>query len=467
MKHLSWLIPSLFFYGSLSHASLKSEVEAILNRYGQKSSFSLRDQTGKEILAIRPDLSLAPASIAKTVSTGCSLLKLTPAFQFETEFGFTGKIDQDTLKGDLVIRGHGDPALVIEDLREAIEKVQTLYKIKKIEGNLVFDVSYFGQESLAMAEGFEGDAGRSFSTDLTPSPFNQNSFSIWTAASYRSEGKTNLATLPRGVMDVDLKNETRLGKATAITVSYNPEKGKATVAGQLDADDGPKGVWRSVPDNYKYYGEIIKSLWSELGGSWKNFKSTTSKTPIAVQPLWTIQSKPLAKILMDVNKLSLNMGAELTLLAAGAKETQGPANYPKALQVVQQCLSDFAVPSDTIVLTNASGLSREARIKTSGLSLFLYKMQLTSYAPEYLASLSLVGLDGTGRTRMRDLPGQARIKTGSIAGVSSIAGYLWDKDHQSYTFALIMNGVNQGDPAIKTAQDEILTKVLKSAKSQN
>ncbi|MBK7963454.1 MAG: D-alanyl-D-alanine carboxypeptidase [Bdellovibrionales bacterium] len=110
----------------------------------------------------------------------------------------------------MVIQGGGDPSLVIEDLREVIEKLRYVHGIKKIEGSLIFDVSYFGVKSIKTAEGFDGDNGRSFAADLTAISMNQNSFSFWVTADHRNNQKTRAVTLPAQVLDIEVTNKTKL-----------------------------------------------------------------------------------------------------------------------------------------------------------------------------------------------------------------------------------------------------------------
>jgi serine-type D-Ala-D-Ala carboxypeptidase/endopeptidase (penicillin-binding protein 4) len=459
MKIRNWIVALQIFSICLSaQATLPQKLEKLLSSHGKKVSFSLRDTDGKEVSSFNGDLALSPASIAKAVTTACSLDVLGPQFQYETLFSASGQIEGDSLKGDLVIQGSGDPSIVIEDLREIVEKLRFVHGIKKITGDLIFDLSYFGKRALPTAEGFEGDSGRSFTADLTPISFNQNSFSIWVTPDLRDSKKTRAVSLPAQVVDVEISNRSKIASSTEVSVSYDPKKMEATVAGGMTKDAEPKGIYRAVGDSYEYAFKLFRRLWLDAGGEWPKGEAKYSNTPVKATLLWKHGSNPLSKILNDVNKLSLNLGAEMIFLAAGGSKFDRPANYDKSLNLLKECLSGYKIPEGSIVLNNGSGLSRQARIKTSGLSLFLQKYAQTPYAPEYLSSFGILGVDGTTKARLKNFAGRARLKTGSLKDVRSIAGYLYSADKKAYSFAMIQNSVDPNDA--KQLEDEVIKTIL-------
>lgn len=450
-----------FLFKSASFGStLSQDIKSTLSSYKNKVSFSVRNPEGVEVFALNSDQSMAPASVAKTVSTACSLATLGPSFQFETLFSHTGQVSGDVLKGNLVISGNGDPSLVTEELREVIEKIRVLYGIKTIEGDLVLDVGYFNSEGLVMAEGFEGDAGRSFTALLTPFPMNQNSFAFWAAPDLSAPRKAKVALLPNGVLDLKLANQVQAGNSTQLSVAYQPQAKSATVSGTVDKDGDLKGVYRAAPDAYQYYFKLMQKLWKDAGGEWSS-KATykVQKGVSGKRLLYKHQSKYLSQILMDINKFSLNLGAELVFLAAGQKNATLPASYEKSKAMLDRCLTDFGV-SDGIHLVNASGLSRESKIKTSALTKFLGQYVESKFAPEYLGSLSILGVDGTAKTRLTEFAGRGRVKTGTLKDVRSIAGFLYDQKHRPYSFAMFFNDISMGDPKIKIVEDRVLEKIL-------
>ncbi len=462
-----WMICFLFFFSCVGQAEtqragkngvLEKEIRNLLSGYKNKVSFSIRGPDGGELLDINGQQSMAPASVAKSVSTACSLSKLGPSYQFETNFSYRGQVTGETLKGDLVISGNGDPSLVTEQLREVIEKIRVLYGIKTIQGDLIFDVAYLNSEGLTMADGFEGDAGRSFTALLTPFPMNQNSFAVWAAPDLGSGNKARVAVLPNDVLDLRITNQVKEGGSTQLSVSYQPQSKALTVSGVVDRDGDLKGVYRAAPEAYQYYFKLIQKLWRDAGGEWGKGSYKIQKNVNGKKLLVKHQSKYLSQIMMDVNKFSLNLGAELVFLAAGSQS--GVASYEKSQAMLTRCLSDHGIRDEEIHLANASGLSRETRLKTSALTNFLNKFHESQFAPEYLSSLSILGVDGTAKTRLNSFSGRGRVKTGTLRDVRSIAGFLYDEKHRPYSFAMIFNDVSMGDPKIKATEDQVIEKIF-------
>ena len=91
------------------------------------------------------DKPLNPASAIKAATAWAALEKFGPAHQWTTEVFADGEISGETLTGDLVIRGDGDPFLVIEDLWRLLREVR--YKgVRTITGDLVIDDSKFATD---------------------------------------------------------------------------------------------------------------------------------------------------------------------------------------------------------------------------------------------------------------------------------------------------------------------------------
>ena len=453
------LLFSLAFYLTSTTHPLQQKIEKILKPYGAQVGFSVRDSRGVELADVHGDLALTPASVAKLVSSACSLSSLGQSFQFETEFGMTGSLKNGVLDGDLIIRGAGDPSYVIEDLKEDLERLAVVYDVKEIKGKLIFDTSFFEKPELLISDDFNGDQDRSFRAKLTPLALDFNSFSIWSMA---DGSKSKIEILPKGVWDPKVINQVKVSRGdSALSVSIDFAEEKIKVSGNVSADGNPKVLYRALPDPYLAFARLFKRVWAEQGGvAPKDFH--ISSTPVRYKKLFSHTSRAINRMFLDINKLSTNFGAEMILLTAGAKKYGTPASLEKSKKVLSTCLSDLKISEEKIRLENASGLSRTSKIQASALSLFLIKIKDLEYAPEYLSSFSILGRDGTTKSRLSSYAGRARLKTGTIQNVKSVAGYVFTASHQPISMVLFFNCPKCSQSSMLETEDDILRLLLEA-----
>jgi D-alanyl-D-alanine carboxypeptidase/D-alanyl-D-alanine-endopeptidase (penicillin-binding protein 4) len=439
---------------------VQNNIESLLKPYKNQVGFSLRTLDGKELMSINAQKSFSPASVAKAVSSACSLWELGTAYKFQTEFAYTGNIKNGILNGDLILKAAGDPSFVVEDLKEVLEKIHAVFGIREIKGKLIFDVSYFGKPELSVLNGFDRDKGRSFHAKLTAFPLNHNSFSIWVVPTKDAQPKISL--MPMGIFDFKIDNKlktTSLGKYW-VRLDWKPKKGAMVFTGTVPSGSAVKTYYRSLPNPYESHAKLVNRIWSELGGEWPQFAYKISTDSVASKTFLSHQSRPVSRMILDVNKLSTNFASELIFLAAAAKRFGAPTSQDKANRLMADCLSHFQASG--IDLKNASGLSRKSLVRAGALTSVLSKLAGEDFSPEYFASLSILGVDGTFKKRLQTHAGQARLKSGSLKGVRSLAGYLYPKKGPPLVMALLFNCSSCGK--ISKVEDEILKALLKAKK---
>lgn len=440
---------------------LKRDITQMVSAYGESVSFSLREPGGKELFNLRGDQLFSPASVAKMVSSACTLETLGPDFQFETAWGYRGEIKGEKLEGDLVVRGSGDFSYVIEDLKMAAEQIRYVFGIKEITGKLVYDVSYLGRPQMNIFEGFEGDKGRAFTSVATAHPINHNAYSIWI---YPQSPKPLVSVIPHQAVDLDMTNRLSLvngrlnGSRTSL--DYRPDDGKLILSGQIGRSDNVRAYYRSLRDPYASFTRLFKFNLELLGVKWGG-ETSFSPTPANFEALWTHRSTNMGRLLVDVNKLSTNFGAELSLLAAAAQAFGLPTSLEKSQKLLNRCISSWGLSDKDFRLENASGLTRDSRIKTSALTQFLSKISSAPYAPEFQSSLAILGLDGTTRSRLPHYAYRARLKTGSLNNVRTIAGYVDHPQRGKLAMALFLNCGSCDLGRWIRVEDEVISRILR------
>jgi D-alanyl-D-alanine carboxypeptidase/D-alanyl-D-alanine-endopeptidase (penicillin-binding protein 4) len=239
-------------------------------------------------------------------------------------------------------------------------------------------------------------------------------------------------------------------------VTDGVETGKTvTFSGTFSPDCGGKYLELSVFNDNQYAFYTFKKLWRELGGKFSGEPKIQDMPPSAVK-VTTQLSDPLGYVVRDINKWSNNLMARQLLLTLAAEKAAVPAIEAKGAQVIKDWLASKGLTSPELVIENGSGLSRIERISAEHLSQMLVSAYNSPVMPELMSSMPILASDGTVMKRLKDSPvaGHAHLKTGSIDGVSAIAGYVLDKQNKRQVLVMLVNHANAA--ASKATQDVLI-----------
>jgi D-alanyl-D-alanine carboxypeptidase/D-alanyl-D-alanine-endopeptidase (penicillin-binding protein 4) len=161
----------------------------------------------------------------------------------------------------------------------------------------------------------------------------------------------------------------------------------------------------------------------------------------------------LAEVIRDINKFSNNVMARQLFLTIGAEVSRQPGSAERATRAIRGWLASRGMDMPELVLDNGSGLSRIERISAASLARLLEHAYAGALMPEFVSSLPLVGVDGTMKQR-NGASGSAHIKTGLLADVRAIAGYVLAASGRRYVVVGIINHPNARDA--QPAHDALL-----------
>jgi D-alanyl-D-alanine carboxypeptidase/D-alanyl-D-alanine-endopeptidase (penicillin-binding protein 4) len=231
---------------------------------------------------------------------------------------------------------------------------------------------------------------------------------------------------------------------------------RLTFSGRFAASCGERERSYSVLPHAHYVLGLFRELWRELGGTFHGTVRDGAVGPDA-RLIGTVESPALAQVVRDMNKFSNNVMARQLYLTLGAEGAGEPATLEKADRVIREWLAAKGLSFPEMILENGSGLSRVERISARHLGQLLLTSFRSPVMPELIASLPLAAVDGTMKKRLAEaeVAGQAHIKTGSLTGVRSIAGYLLDAQGRRWVVVSIVNHPNAG--SAQAAQDALLT----------
>lgn len=447
----------------LQAATLPAPVAEALTRHripiAAVSAHVQRIGADAPLVSVNADVARNPASTMKVVTTAAALEILGPTFTWRTEALADGALEGDLLRGNLVLRGGGDPLLTAEDVWRILRALRGR-GIRRISGDLVIDNTRF-QVADTDSGAFDGQQYRAYNAlpDAMLVNFSATDFivSAWNGGITVTVDPPSAAI--RTVNRVRGTGGSCASSRRKLTHAITPDDGGITVefAGEYPLACGPYTLRRSVLTAPQYSYGLFRALWEEMGGAIDGGLRLAT-TPVTGLSLHVHDSRTLAEIIGAVNKFSNNVMARQLLLTIGWQVGGAPGTTVLGAAAIAAWLRDQRIDMPHLLVDNGAGLSRRARASAAGLGRLLVHMAASPNAPEFLASLPLAGLDGTMARRLKDSPlrGRARIKTGLLNGVRSMAGYLTSASGE--TFAVVMlaehAGIDQG-PGTE-AQDALL-----------
>lgn len=430
-----------------SAGALPASVEAALRTTGippDAVSIVLREAAAeRSVLAHNAERAMSPASVMKLVTTYAGLEMLGPAFTWSTEAFATGPIADAVLSGDLVLRGQGDPKLTIENFWLLLRAVRAR-GVQEIRGDLVLDRSYYGVDP--------GDPGRFDNEPLEvyntlPDALLVNYKAVRLTFAPDPEGKRVRILADPPLPELSIVNQLTLDAAPCgdwrarvrTETSSQPASAQLHFSGSYSMQCGEQSRHFSILSPQAYAGALFRQLWDELGGRLVG-SVRDGVAPPGARLLATHESPALSEIVRDINKYSNNAMARQLYLALGAAAFGAPATLDKSDRAVRQWLAQRRLELPQLVIENGSGLSRVERVSAMGLATMLAAAWRSPVMPEFIASMPVVGVDGTLR-RYKHLTyaRQAHIKGGTINGVRAIAGYVLDASGRRWIVVCLIN----------------------------
>ena len=415
---------------------------------------------GAPIAAHNAEMAFNPASTMKLVTTYAALSLLGPDYRWTTSLAVRGRVQGDTLHGDLVLRGGGDPKLVIEDMTELVARLRAT-GLREIRGNLVVDDSLYdvGDGSY---EKFDGDPAQPY--NVRPHAALMN-FKATRVVVRPQDGAVAIALDPP-LAGVPLVNEVKLVRGAcrfgvgglAVRDAGPEEQPSIRVGGAYSAGCGEQSTMVAVLNHRQFIHGFFLGAWQAAGGAWGGRTVVERRVDPSLPALaqWT-SPRTLADVVRDINKFSNNVMARQVMLQTSADATaRQPATIERARRTVATWLERRGLRSPELVIDNGSGLSRQERISPASLARLLIHAGRSDHAAVFVDSLPVAGVDGTMKGRLRDEPvaGRAWIKTGSLNDVRSIAGYVDAASGRRYAVVMLVNGPRAG--ATTGAQDALI-----------
>jgi len=404
-------------------------------------ALDIKTVEGQVLASHNQQLAFNPASVMKLVTTAAALDLLGSDYRWITRVYAQGPLIGDVLHGDVIIQGSGDPRLAHEDLTRLLRRLRSL-GVREIQGDLVLDRSLF-QTTLDDAAAFDGLPYLAYNALPDALLLDAKAISLRFFPDAQTQTVRVAMEPPMAdfiIQSPQLDTQPCTNWREKLGAVIDPTAVHFSGSYSLDCGERVLVLHAHTLSHARYFDAVFRQLWRELGGSITGVMRDDKK-PESARELLQWESPTLAQIIRDINKHSNNVMAHQLLISLATSPTGSPLNAEAGAAKAKAWLDTIGVNSQHIVIENGAGLSRKERLSAEALSTVLYHAWHSPYMPEFIASLPIVGVDGTMIRTLKNsaVKTRAHIKTGSLNDVASIAGYVKAKSDRWISIVCMIN----------------------------
>jgi len=401
---------------------------------------------------------MRPASNMKLLTSATALNVLGTDFKFRTSVLTDAAVNDGILEGDLFFKGFGNPDLKTSDLDTLVRQIKA-QGIHAVRGRVVADVSYF--DDLYWGYGWNwDDEPYQYAAFISPLSINDNCVGVKATPGQNPGDSIQVEMVPPTGF-VSLVNTAITATDTAIrrlsiTRPYKERKNVIIVDGEMlantEANERQISVWKPELYAAQLLAEALRrdSVLVEI-------EPSIAAAPDSAREL-AVHYHGIDSMLVNLNKSSDNLSAELTLKTLCAVRRGMPASAEGGVYVINEFLSSLGIDTTKYFIADGSGLSFYNLLTAEMITQLLTSMsERADIFPLFYESLPIAGIDGTIKNRMKGTlaEGNLRAKTGTISGVSSLSGYVTTLDGERLVFSMSMQNFIHPTRLYQQAQDSI------------
>ena len=410
--------------------------------------------TGEQLYALNAGKLVMPASNMKILTLATAAEALGWDYSFVTTLETQGEIANGTLLGDLIVRSNGDPTInarggrasaVLDGWAEALRAAG----ITTIDGRVVGDDQAFDDEGIGA--GWSWDYLQyGYAAPVGALQFNESTATLTVAAAAVSgEPAAVELTAGTGFALINRAFTGPVGSENTIDYRRHIDRAVLEVYGSVPAGAAPATRLVAVVNPTLYFAQSTKDGLAARGIAVNGAAADLDEIAAEWQPrtsadrrvLARTPSPPLREIATVLMKVSQNLYAETLLKALGAAQG-GLGTTEGGRTGARRILTTWGIPADSYVMYDGSGLSRYNYVTASTITAVLERMyKEPRHKDAFSATLPVAGKDGTIGSRLKGTraEGNAAAKTGSIANVRSLSGFIHTRDGEPLVFSILTN----------------------------
>lgn len=424
--------------------------------------------TGEVVYARDPDRRLLPASNMKLVTLAAAAQRLGWDHRFLTTIWSDTPVD-GVVGGNLYVRGSGDPtigwptdaaSLALAEWARALRE----QGVTRIEGDLVGDPDAHGRDRFGDSWSWD-DLTFGYAAPYGGLTFHENTVALVVEPSTTAGQAAGVRIEPAGsglrvvadVQTTDAVSPMRLSVDRALGGSV------LHVHGEVQRGAAALVRYVAVPDAAGFFLDAFRQALAVEG---IDVRGTTRVAVVGAPPdtapgvRVVHQSAPLADIAVRFMKVSQNLYGEALLHAVAP---QADATLATRRDAVAGALRILGVATDDLQVADGSGLSRRNLVSARTLVALLHALDAPAHRSAFRRTLPIAGVDGTLERRLDGTPceGRVRAKTGTLAHVRALSGYLATSSGRELIFSVLANNHLRPAADVDAVVDEALVSVCR------
>lgn len=409
------------------------------------SLYVINTTTNKPVTEVNTEIGVAPASCQKVITASTAFALLGHDYTYKTTLGYTGKIVNGVLNGNLILKGSGDPTLgsfrystaneesVINDFKKAVSQAG----IHEIKGHVYADKSLWNSEATPNGWVWQ-DIGNYYGAGATALNWRENQYDLYLHSGKNIGDPVEIAgTKPSFVYGLHLKSEvTSAAKGSGDNnYIYLPLGEKdGYVRGTTPVNEDHFTISGAMPNGARQLAVTLEAA----------LKNTSIEKIAADYPeeanlqnatiFYTYASPVLDSIIFHFLRRSINLYGEALIKTLAYKYTNAGVT-DSGVTVIHNFWKDKGIQPYAINIVDGSGLSPSNRVTTKALVTVMEYARKQTWFPSFFDALPTIA--------------GFKMKSGSINGVISYTGFIKGKDNNEYTFSFVVNDYDGSGNAVR------------------
>lgn len=447
------------------------------------ASFSLvvKDvQDGRTVYSYDTERLQSPASVLKTVTTATALELLGEDYRYPTTLEYDGILENGTLKGNLYIKGSGDPSLGSSHFAPGQNKFLTTWiaalqkaGIRHITGSVISDESIFDTEG-ASIKWLREDMGNYYAPGSYGLSIFDNMYKLSLQTGLAGTRPTLKGTEP-DIPFIRFKNylETAPVASDSAYIIGAPLEDVRYLYGVLPANRETYVLKGDIPDPALYLAHYLtdqlqrKGIRVDGAPSCHHIETEENRWKKGERKeIVTTYSPTLREIASVCNHVSHNLYADALVKTVGLqykpRRNEVISSFGRGVRVVKDYWEKKGLDVFPLRMNDGSGLAPADKVSAGFMGeLLVYMATESAVSDAFLSSLPQAGIEGSVRNFLKGskLQGKARLKSGGITGVRSYAGYI-TKDGKTYAVAVFSNNYSCSMSRMTGALERLLLQLL-------